>query len=33
VDLVTFVPRGDGRRAQVNLLLFGPFGEVDLDEA
>jgi hypothetical protein len=30
-DHVTFVPKGDDRRAQVNLMMFGPFGEVERD--
>jgi hypothetical protein len=33
VQHVSFVPKGDGRRAQVNLMSFGPFGDVERDAA
>jgi hypothetical protein len=29
VDRVSFVPQGDGRRTQVNLHMFGPFGVLE----
>lgn len=33
VDRITFVPHGDGRTAQVNLHMFGPFGIIEREVA